>query len=450
MNASNKRPIESFIVASSDTAMPTSGTLMNTTTGAVNLANGQLGLISASVHGSVAMNSFVDATPTLTEAPVLAFVQGTSNSANPAVAATYPLWTRAYEQSTPIDGRANVVITKQVYREPSNSVWVVGAPIAGAGAVNVLENTEYEIAIGFRGHRIQGMHSNEQSAYLRASVTTPDFSDLSMDTGEGVDWILTKLAWEINRNSSAFSVSNRFPGKSPVVALLIDTTGTTGTAIGGVDPIVAGDVISVVTTAGGLKNITLTDALANSIKAAALAAQGGVIADLDWTIITVDLASAGTATGGLADSMLLIGLDETTSFVDWIPQVKTRLEVSLPNGFDYTSVRNREYSFADEGQGTSRQLDLLYRATQGQRKYNLRHTEWPVIEFPSPIVSGTKYNVYNISHTKWNQIDTHNMVDSPFREIVCIPTTFATLAVDAQLNSWLATSPGNKAIITLN
>lgn len=451
MNASNKRPVESFIVAGADTAMPTSGTLMNSSTGAVNLAEGRLGLISASPYGTLAMNTFVDATPTVTEAPVIAFVQGTADSANPAAASTYPLWTRAYEMSSPIDGRGNVTVTKQVFRSPEHSVWNIGAPVGDADAVNVLDNTEYEVAIGLRGYRVEDSYSCQEASYIRAKVTTPDFTDLGYTDAQATDWILTKLAWEINRNSQAFSVNSRFPNKGPILALLIDTTGATGgVEIGGVSPIAAGDVISVVTTSSGLKNVTLTEAMATSIKDAAVAAFGDVIANVTWTILTVDLADAGSASSGLGDVLMLVGLDEPTAFVDWIPQTKVRLEVTIPSGFDYTTVRYSHDNFPDEGQGTSRQLDLLYKATQGQRKYNLRHTQWPVVEFPSPIVSGEEYDVYAIRHAKHTQVDTFNLVDSQFVDYICIPTSYGTLAIDTIFNNWLATTPSGSAIITLN
>lgn len=450
MNASNKRPVETFLVASADSAMPSSGTLMNSSTGAVNLSDGQLGVISSSIYGSVAMNTFLADSTNISEAPVITFVQGTANSANPGATSTYPLWTRAYEMSSPIDGRKNVYVTKQTYRSPEHSVWCIGNAVGETDAVNILDNTEYEVAVGFRGYRVEDSYSCQEASYLRAKVTTPDFTDLGYSDAQATDWILTKLAWEINRNSQAFSVNSRFPNKGPILALLIDTTGDDGTPIGGVDPITAGDVISVVTTSSGLKNITLTEELATSIKDAAIAATGDVIADVTWSILTVDLADAGSSSGGLGDVLMLVGLDEPTAFVDWIPQVKVRLEVSIPSGFDYTTVRYSHDNFPDEGQGTSRQLDLLYKATQGQRKYNLRHTQWPIVEFPSPIESGEQYNVYAIRHANHTQVDTFNLVDSQFVDYICIPTSFETLDLDSTLESWLESTPSAGTIITLN
>jgi len=460
MNNSNKRPVESFVVAEvGQTTIPSSGVLSNTSTGAVNLAQGQLGVISSSIYGTVALNAFTDATPTVAEAPVISIVNGTSTSANPSSVVTYPLWNRPFEATTPIDGRGTVIVTKQAYREPEHSVWVIGNAIGQANAINVASNTLYQIAISFRGNRVQEMYGNQEAAYLRGKITTPDFSaaGLNLSTTLAVDYINTYLVWDINRNSQAFVTNPRIPNKAPVVAFLIDTTGTTGTAIGGGTPIAAGDVISVVNTSTGVRSLTLTESMATSIKNAAVAASGAVIASVTWKIMVCDLASAGSATGGTSDMIMIMGLDENVSFVDYVPQVKVSLEVNIPFGFNYNTVRCTQSNYANEGQGLARQLDLLYKGTQGQRKYNLRHVEWPIVEFPSPIVTGQKYVVYNIQHSKFNQVDTSNSVDSPFRDLVCIPaystgTTPNPLIAtfDGVLNSWLASTTHNDAIITLN
>lgn len=457
MNSSNKRPVENFIIGKQGvTTMLATGTL-NNTNGNVNLADGQIGIVSDSIWGTVALNSMCDATPTVAEAPVIAIYQGTSNSASMNTAtATYPLWVRPYERTAPIDGRGNAVtVTKQVARTPSHSIWMVGDATGNAGEINVLDETEYTITTSFRGYRIEEFFSAQQAASLIVSKTTPNFTDLGKTEAEGRSWLIHNLAYDINSNSTALNVNPRRPHKSPVLALAIDTAGGTGTAIGGVDPITTGDSIAVVNTAAGLRSITLTEAMATAIKTAALALAGGVIADLTWTIVTVDLADAYTDT---ADILMLIALDEVQAYVDYIPQVKVRLEVGLTRGFDYTTVLNDEYTFANPGQGDGRSLNLLYAATQGQRKYNLRHTEDPVVNFSTtPFDTAITYCVYNISHSNGRQVDSFNTIYSPFREIVAIPTfSSGTTAndviglLDTALNAWLASTTHNSAIIALN
>lgn len=462
-SSSNKRPVESFIIGKQGvTTIVTSGTLNNTTTGNINLANGQLGIVSDSVWGTIALNAFTDATPTVAEAPVIAIYQGTENSASMGTAtATYPSWVRPYERTAPIDGRRPITITKQVARTPSHSTWIVGDATGNAGEINVLDETEYTLTTMFRGRRIEEFYSEQSAASLITSFTTPNFTDLGKTEAEGRSYLVHNLAYLINQNSTALNVSPRRPHKSPVIAFAIDTAGGTGTAIGenaGGSPstaLAAGDSVGVVNTDAGLRSITLTEAMASSIKDAAIALAGVTIANLTWTIVTVDLAAAYTDT---ADVLMLMALDENTAYVDYIPQVKVRLEVGLTRGFNYNTVLNAQYEYADEGQGDGRSLNLLYAATQGQRKYNLRHTEDPVVNFSTtPFNTSITYCVYNINHSHASSVDTFNTVIQPRREIIAVPTyssgttpNAVITALDTAFNAYLASGMHNTAVVALN
>lgn len=458
MTNTNKRALESFVVAKvGQTSIPTSGTYYNSSTGAVSLNDGQIGIVSDSIWGTVAANTFVDATPTVAEAPVIKILNGTSQSANPAALSTYPLWNRPFRASSAIDGRGTVQVTKQAYREPAHSVWVIGNTIGQANAVNVLDETDYQISIGFRGRRTVEAFSIEESAYLRPKYTSKNYTDLGLSDALAVDDILTNLSWLINRNSQAFSVNSRFPSKSPAIAFLIDTTGTTGTPIGGGTPIAAGDVITVVTQTSGTKTITLTEAMATSIKNAAIAYEGAVIGSVVSTIMTTNLASAGSATGGTADMLMIMGLDDMTSYIDYVEPVKVRLDVAIPLGFNYNTVRYTHSVKPDEGQGLYRNLDIYWQKTQGQREYNLRHTEVPVVNFATPFVSGEKYTIYSFSHGHSQQVGNSTFNYSPFLDIVAIPayssgtTPNGLIATfDGIINNWLASTTHNDAIVVLN
>jgi len=454
MITTNKRAVETFIVnKTAQTTMPTSGTVSNSSTLNVNLADGQLGFVSDSIFGTVALNTFVDATPTIAEAPVLAIYQGTPQSASVATAtATYPLSVRSYERTASIDGRGDVKVTKQAYRLPSHSVWVVGAEDTNAGEINVAKTTEYSISVGLRGYRVEEHYSYQSAAAVNASVVTPDFTALSKNEKQGRSWIIHNLAWEINKHSKVVRVNSKVPANMPVLALAVSKAGGAGKEIGGVTPLAAGDVVNVVNTASGLKTVTFTEAMATSLKNAALKVQGGVIADLEWTIVPIDLADAYTVSTVETDMLILIGLDESLAYNDRIPQVKTSLKVGLTRGFDYLTVRNVQASFSDEGQGLSRQLDLLYKATHGQKKYSNIHTEDPYVTYPSPIIDGTTYVVYNVMHGELDHIDTSNIILTPKREIICIPSANTTLisSFDTVLNNWLGSSKTNNAIIALN
>lgn len=441
MNVQNKHALENFIVAKvAQTTMPTSGTISNTSTGAVNLADGRIGLASDSIYGSVAMHTFLGATPTIDNAPVMAIYQGNAYSANPGGATpTYPLSIRSYERTAGIDGRGLVTVTKQAFREARHDIWAVGGVPAGTSVITPLDETEYRMRVAYRGYRTEEMYSSEEAVSTRVSVTTPDFTNTPAITLP-LDWLVTYLGWNVNRNSRALNIPTRFAAKDPIFALAVTTTATNATTIASLS---VGDFLPVVNTQFGIRGITLTQAVLNSLDVAATAT--------GFThFVTIDLANAGTVTGGAAEGLFLIALDMPTAFLDYIPQTKVRLVVGLQGGFDTAVVLNSEVVKADPGQGDARTLDLLYKETEGQRKYNLRHENIPLTEYPSPIDLSLTYVVYNIMHSKKSSYDMINDGSMPMREIICIPTANTTLITnfEAALNPWLA-SGDNQTLVTI-
>lgn len=453
MNAS-QRANENFIVSNPNTIPELGGANAGiiTATGAnetifdTPLFEGQLGIVADSPFGSVPMHRYMDGTPTVAESPVIAIYQGNENTRNVVNAsATYPLSVRPFERTASIDGRNRITVTRQDYRTPTHSTWIVGEPNASAtGKVNVLDLTEYQTRIAFRGRRIHEFYSEQAAASLVTSVTTPDFTTASIGANAARAWILHHLAYNINRNSQAFAQTSRFPSNVPVVAFLISSTASAGgVVIGGANPIAAGTVVNVVEMgANPDKTLTLTDAMATSIKNAAVAKSGLSLLNTTWRIIPVDLTATAT---GSADMLMVMALDETLAFNDRIPQVKVRLEVGLTRGFDFETVANAEFEQADEGQGLGRVLDLQYQATQGQRKYALRHTLDPVINYPSPVNKNALYNTFTIMHEYYHQNSFWGGDTIYRREIILVPFSASSAPIqtistslETRLNAFLA------------
>jgi len=92
-------------------------------------------------------------------------------------------------------------------------------------------------------------------------------------------------------------------------------------------------------------------------------------------------------------------------------------------------------------------LDLWYKNTAGQRKYNQKHTTDPITNFPSPVETGVNYITYIINHGKVSNPDINSLVYSPKKEVILIPSTNTILesTFDAVMNNWLV-STGNTAI----
>ena len=439
---SQKRGVETFVVAKPATSLISveGTTLVNSANGNINLADGQLGFLSTSPYGSTAMNAFT-ATPTLATAPVLAICQGTQASSNVVGStATYPLWVRPFEKTQDIDGRNNnIIVTKQGFLKGTHNVWVVGN-IAGAttGTINVVDNeeTEYRLNIGFRSRRYDEMMATQvQTANLTVGVTTPKWPIGTADDLQR-DYIVTHLGYQVNRNSKAFLSSSRYRNTAHVVAFAVGTDAGVGTEIA---TLTAGTSVAVFNYKGIVRSITLTQEMVDSLQTAD---------NSGFTrIYTIDLANAGTTTGGTATGLFLMALDHTPVYEDWIPQVKVALQVGLPSGFDVNTVQNKSYINASEGQGYGRQLDLWYKNTAGQRKYSQKHTTDPVINFPSPVDTAFNYVTYIIHHGTTSNPDINSIIYAPKREVVLIPSTATTLVSNFEngLNAWLA-STGNVAI----
>lgn len=449
----NIRSVENFIVAKTATDWyNTAGSGNNITDpsdGSIVLADGQIGLFASGDRGTVASNVATDATPTITESPVVYLAQGTEYSSNPGQSpgARYPLWNRPYERSQDIDSQWSVLARKESYTLPTHSVWTIGQPDTTAGEINVLDNTEYQIRIAFRGRRMDEFYNAAGTNVFNPHFVTPNYTALG--TAEPRDHLIQNLTWNINRNSRIINVNRtRYNGNEPLVALAIDSTGSAGTAIGGGTPIAAGDFLPIVSTQFGVRGITLTEAQAESLKAAAVEASGVAIASVTWSVVTIDLSTAGTVTGGVADLFMLLALDAELAYEDRIPQVKSTLDIGLTVGFDFATVYHEENSHASEGSGEGRVWDLHYRATEGQRKYMLDHTQDPIIEFPSPIVEDEKYDSFIFEHYRVRDIDTYNTINSPLKTIVLIPTADTTLstAFENSLNAWLTSKNGSVII----
>jgi len=462
----SKRAVETFLVASGNQALTNTANadshLINQSTGSVRLADGQLGIVDASGNGTKSMMEIVTATDTnITAAtsPAIQIVQGTSASANPAQAqasATFPLWARPFEASQPIHANGTITATKQAPVNASHSTWAIGKGAGNAGDFIPTAETEYAIRITYRGRTMDEMYSQGGTAHFTPHFTTPDFAALSITTdAHKRDYLIQNLVWNINRNSTAIAINRtQFRGNDPVVAFAIDTTGAAGDNIGGkgsgATQLAAGDVVPVVESSTyGTRSLTLTQEMVDSIKDTAIAASGDAIADTTWSIVKVDLSTAGTDTNGVADAIMIMALDRPLAYQDFIPQTKIRLDVGLTSGFNFNTVYHAEGSKASEGEGQGRALKLWYDSTHGQRKYNLQSTLDPIVNFPNPVDEDTSYNVYVIEHHTTKQIDTSNMSASPKREVILIPSAGSTTVseFDTAMNSWLASI--NQALIEL-
>lgn len=392
----------------------------------VNLTDGQIALVADSPFGSVAINGILAASPTIDQAPVLAIYQGTSASANVAGAtATYPLIVRPFERSAPIDRASRITVTKQLVVAPVSASTLLSAVAAPVAA------TTYGVTVKLSGNYVERQYSAEQAAAVHAYYTTA--ASLAGVTSP-TDLVLQNLVHELNRHSQLLRYSARYAANDPIVAFGL---GTSGTIISGLS---AGSVLNVITVAGVTKTVVVTAQMLTALQAFATAGFTHVV---NVNKLTAGAAATVTAIG-------VVGLDRTQSYVDYIIPVKINVDIAPNSGWTRTNVTVTKTTNPVEGQGQGRVLDMMYKATQGQRKYNLRNTEDPIVNYPSPVNTALNYVTYVITHAKVSTPDSYSLGYAPFKEIVLIPSTESAVitAFDTALNSWLQ-SGDNQAIVTI-
>lgn len=373
--------------------------LMNSN-GTVNLSAGQLGIFDNTGFGTVAQNAAIAVGNTITNSPEIYIAQGTAQSQTPGVG-NYPLTNnRPYEKSSPIIGANSVIYTAKVCAMPTFSTWEVSG-------VNVASSTEYAVKIAFRGRRQDEQNSTHGTSSINPNFVTPDYTIVTSIVN-GTDHVLKNIAYQINRSSRAFNVSRpSFGARMPVVAFAVDSTGAaTGVAI---SALTVGTVLNVFIS-GNQKTLTITPEILNTLTVGLGASE---------KIVNINLTTAGTLVAG-ADKLVIMALDEELAFKDKIAQKKIRLDVGLSRGFDVAATAVQVVK-PYEGEGQSRQWQLYYEATSGQRKYAQYSQLYPVIEYPTDIVENEVYTAFIIEHFRNDQISFAETTQAGYKTIVLVP-----------------------------
>jgi len=168
----NKRAVETFLVNKTgvntfvNTTSP--GGDVNTVTGAVNILDGEIGIMPGDFTSNTSLNKWATV-GSMSSISNIKIAQGTEDSANPNQAqqnATYPLSARPLITSGNISARGELVVTKSLYAAPTSTVWVVGDTGAVAtGGVVAKDNTQYSLTIAYRGRIADKVYSSASTAY---------------------------------------------------------------------------------------------------------------------------------------------------------------------------------------------------------------------------------------------------------------------------------------------
>ena len=287
----NKRPIEQIFVAKAgvNSAHASGEALTDSSTGMVDLVNGEIKVLSYGGFGTVASNKTIGAADTVTAAPDIYIVQGTADSGVTNPTSTYPLTPRPYEKSEPIVGNNKIIYTYRAAKRPTYDTVIVGDTVGATGAINVLDEQVYATKIAFFGKTFDEAYSGTHPNSITPSYTSKDYTTLGYTTAQATDDIIQNLAYATNKNSQTLAFTKGFQPKKPIIAFAIDTTGTQG-----IDPttVAAGAFVPVVNTNLGLRGITFTKEIVESFKNSTIPAGA--------TIIPIDLSLAGNVASATA------------------------------------------------------------------------------------------------------------------------------------------------------
>lgn len=408
-----KRPVETILVnlAAQNNLFNTAsaGIALSDSDGTINLASGQLGVFDFSGQGSVAINTALAAGQSFVESPIIQICQGTPSVSTPSTAAYDGLHARTYETSGPIIGRNITSIRYKAYVAPEASAWVIGATPAATDDINPEDLTEYEITVALRGDRTQRFRSTSSGTRtVRGKYVTPDYTALGTTSSQ--DDLVQNLVADINSQSAIIPTSK---GRMPVVAFAVDISGGSGVLISDLDNTAGG----VDTGYGFSTTVAMGRAFAN------IAADSNNDIVTTSTVVPINLATAGSAVN--ADCIIVMSLPEDVAYEDRIVNRFTRLDVGLTAGFA-TTVGLYNASGGVEEQGSSREWEIIYKSTFGQRQYSQNRSEFPIINVASYLVSGTTYDSFVIEHNSASQVSSGQVSVSPKYCYLVVPSANTT------------------------
>lgn len=421
-----------ILVGKTNQALVTGGTaLVNATTGALNVSDGQLGIFNAETKVALSAGD------TFADHPEIMIVQGNDGT---APAAFMPI--RPFEGHAPINGSNVESFTGKSYSAPTHNVVVIGQYGGAAAAdINVVDNVEYQLLMKYDGRRTDILNGRNQPVEI-ASVDAKDYSALT--TANATDEIVQRMVHAINELSVAWPSQ---PGGANVIALALDSAGTgSGTLVSGLSGATTIDETNAATPVA--ISVTLSADEVTSIQKCIIA-NGGLLPNAT-KVEAVDISAVATG-ATTCDHILLLVRDSAVAFNDRIPQVKERVEVGLRQGF-LTTVGVNVVDRGDEGNGLARQWQLAYDSEADLMKYDTAQAPGgDVFNYTSPVVAGATYDAYNITYNRDDYATSGIPSKDYFGLDILIPIgdTATTLDLESVLNPWMASLPSPKAAVNL-
>jgi hypothetical protein len=435
MKRTHKPYQEYFLVAKNSTTLATDGSALFTGN-AINLTDGQLGILD------VSDNTFVTGSNTISQVPAIKLLAGTPTSADFSKNYGWHIGeVKPFLETPTIDASHTVQsFTASLTPVQSNSaVYIDGVSVPVASTATVKQN--YAVNILFRSVRKDRDYGNNIDKLI-TSYDTP-LTLVGANDAEKKSYVLAKLIGRINAQSKLNNLQPQWANiaaKKHVIALGINLDGTgTGTAISGIK---TGDSVNVMTTTNGTLAVTFTAGMVQTLhnfiqKELIVTGAAYPLAE----IITVDV---DTVNGGDIDGILLVALDHDTAVAyDDIYAVKPTIDVTV-GGF--TSYATTTVSSAIEAGGSGRLFKIAFdeRAFAQYGNHQLTGFADELIKTPSYIDETKNYIAYILD--LYNKDEKYD--DSIHHQTRVWILTEATLNTTATADAGIVATPGNTTLIT--
>ena len=431
MKRTHKPYQEYFLVAKNSTTLATDGDALFTGN-AINLTDGQLGILD------VSDNTFVTGANNVSQVPAIKLLAGTPTSADFSKNYGWHVGEVKPFLETPVIDNTHEVqsFTASLTPVQSNSaVYIDGVSVPVASTATVKQN--YAVNILFRSVRKDRDYGNNIDKLI-TSYDTPTTLVGSTDA-EKKSYVLAKLIGRINAQSKLNNLQPQWANiaaKKHVIALGINLDGTgTGTAI---STIKTGTSVDVMTTTNGTLAVTFTAGMVQTLHNFIEKKVTNPVVE----IVTVDVDTVNT---GDIDGILLIALDHDTAVAyDDIYAVKPTIDVTV-GGFTSYTISNVSSAIEPGGSGRLFKIAFDERAYAQYGNHQLTGFADELLKTPSYIDETKSYIAYILDlYNKDVKYD-----DSIHHQTRVWILTEATLnTATAYAESGIVATPGNTTLIT--
>lgn len=435
MKRTHKPYQEYFLVAKNSTTLATDGSALFTDN-AINLTDGQLGILD------VSDNTFVTGSNTISQVPAIKLLAGTPTSADFSKNYGWHIGeVKPFLETPTIDASHSVQsVTASLTPVQSNSaVYIDGVSVPVASTATVTQ--KYAVNVLFRSVRKDRDYGNNIDKLI-TSYDTPTTLVGSNDA-EKKSYVLAKLIGRINAQSKLNTLQPQWANiaaKKHVIALGINLDGTgTGTAIAG---IAVGDSINVMNSTNGTLSIKATAGMVQTLHNF-IQKKLVVTGTAAYPLAEIINVNVDTVNGGDIDGILLVALDHDTAVAyDDIYAIKPTIDVTV-GGF--TSYNVTTVSSAIEPGGSGRLFKIAFdeRAYAQYGNHQLTGFADELIKTPSYIDETKSYIAYILDlYNKDEKYD--DSIHHQTRIWILTESTFNTPKADAGI----VVTPGNATLIT--